>query len=293
MESIRQEVFKFLDDKPEARNKVLYESFPNEKQDTLRRYKSQYFKKVDGLCKTTLSYGQLIQKNHNRILVLINRTGKGKIGSDTSYNKWFYPKIKDSKKTRINHIIPLLKTFKLLPLFILKKTYELTKICVEKDYSVVEILCLLIDELNNGHYDINEISDFSFRPNDELNDFLDSVSWKKDSINTVNSWIRSFYNTYPKKEKKKESDLYKEIKGKLIIIYLDDFYGIYLYSRKKEYIIRDFSKACFINNLSGNKPISITDLIERFNKDLEFRNRHKKYFIDVGYDESPEFLNGK
>ena len=74
-------------------------------------------------------------------------------------------------------------------IYILKKTYDITKLCIESDYSVVEIISIFIDEINEGNYNIDEISDFCFNPDIELNGFLDDNSWKKFCINTINSWI--------------------------------------------------------------------------------------------------------
>ena len=50
---------------------------------------------------------------------------------------------------------------------------------------------------------------------------------------------------------------------------MPEFHGIYLYNRSKKYIVRDFAKACFINNISGNNPVSLTDLIENYPGFLE------------------------
>ena len=136
--------------------------------------------------------------------------------------------------------------------------------------------------------------------------FLDHISWKKNTIINVNEWlgiksklIITNWETKESKSKKEyeiieEKELeqeYLKLKGKILIYFLPEFYGIYYYFKKKEFIINDFGKACFLNNFSDNEPISITELIERFNNDLDFRDRSDKYYIHFDYNESQEFLN--
>ena len=46
MESLRQEVFIFLDNNPKVDNKTLYKKFEGKSENSLRQYKMQYIDEV-------------------------------------------------------------------------------------------------------------------------------------------------------------------------------------------------------------------------------------------------------
>ena len=313
MESIRQKVFFFLDNNKDIKNKDLYEKFQDENEGSLRNYKKQYLEKKAKTDKLKL----LLESESDLVistkLELMKRTGKKLFNEDitdlTRSEKPYYKIANKNKKPSRErfHIFPLLKSFKLLPLYIFKKVYELSKEIKQVDFSISQIYDSLIDVMNAGIYDIDEISTFSYKCEKGLKGFLDHVSWKINTIQKVNKWlgielkpIVTNYKTGEFKliseggfiEEKALEEEYLKLKGKMLISFLPEFYGIYYYFKKREFIVNDFGKACFLNNFGDNTPVSITELVERYNNDLDYRERQDKYYIHFEYNESQEFLNG-
>lgn len=311
-ESLRQQVFDFLDLNPLSQNEVIYKRFPNDNKSSLRQYKAHWFVKLEkmGIILPNLSDPNSLSEISLNVLMentsLKNGFAKTRQNATTGQNL-LYPKIAEKnqiKKKEQNHIIPLIRTFKLLPLYIFKKTHNIIKIIEIKDYSVVDIVSGIIDLMNLGNYKIDEIANFTLHNDGELKGFLSDPSWKRSCIKNINSWIGleretnfNYETGIPiisykySKMKIKQIEFYKQLKGKIIINLLPEFYGIYLHTRNKNYIIGDFAKACFINNLSNDKPVSLSQLVDRYNGDLEFRKHPKKYHIDLGYSETSEFLD--
>lgn len=147
---------------------------------------------------------------------------------------------------------------------------------------------------------MNNISDFTYDIEHKLK-ILNHISWKRSSINNLDSWLspRTEISTYgwnsiKKSDSKKKKDDFQEfcnIRAKILCYFLPEFYGIFYYTRKQVYILRDFSKACLLNNFTKNEPISIVDLVDKYNNDLKFRNRPDKYFIWLDYSEDRDYLN--
>ncbi len=312
MESLRQQVFHFLDDNPNAKNKEIYKKFKDRSESSLRDYKGQYLEIVAKREELRHLFGQQGQLVISTKLDLMKRAGKNIFYEDIP-ESYSLPKQYDkvAKKNKRSgregfHIFPLLKTFKLLPLYIFLKVYDIYHDIKESEFPITEIYNSLIDIMNAGIYDIDEISQFSYNCNEELKEFLDHISWKRNTIIHVNSLLGihnelivtnwrtgerrnvTKYRTIEERQLEKE---YLKIKGKILIEFIPEFYGIYLYFRKKEVIVRDFGKACFLNNFGDNEPVGITELIKRFNDDLEYRKRNGKYHIIFEYNESLEFLD--
>ncbi len=140
----------------------------------------------------------------------------------------------------------------------------------EKGYFIVSIYNELVEQINLGNFNLNDISDFTYEIENKLKIF-DHISWKKTSIINLNSWSSpipetSIYglNHTKKSDSKKREDDFQEfcnIRAKILCYFLPKFYGLYFHLRKQEYILRDFSKACLLNNFTNNDPISINDLI--------------------------------
>lgn len=308
MLSLRQRVFNWLDKNPEAKNKALYFQFKGNSESSLRQYKMQYSEEL-----SSESFNGQMNRNYETFIKsikmdLMNRTGKTLFSEVSELTELDHKKYNNRKKSVKNdvknyHIFPLLKTFKLLPLYIFLKVYEISKEIKDPEVSITDIYHSVIDTINAGIYDISTLSDFSYNCTSALRGFLDHESWKTSTINKVNVWLelekKVIYSNYKTGEIRTELKCngikanrlkceYQKIKGSILTSFLPEFYGIYYYTKSKDLIVKDFSKACFLNNLVNDKPISLTQLIDKYNDDLEFRERPNKYHIYMDYNEPSE-----
>jgi len=213
------------------------------------------------------------------------------------------------RKKRLSkyHIFPLLKTFKLLPLYIMGKSklyaenYDYAKNCVNnansetsETKSFTETICLIIDQINNGEYSLDDITDFTYNSYIRLEQIGFSHNiWAKNCIINSNSWLKLDRIIEMDKMKlittKQKQEEYLKIKGKILIEYLPKFLAIFFYSRNKEDIVKDLAKSCYYNNLSTNTPISLTQILEQYNNELGFLKRPDEHYIHLNYNEK-EFL---
>ncbi|MFX0104345.1 MAG: hypothetical protein ACFE75_02500 [Candidatus Hodarchaeota archaeon] len=291
-ESIRQQVFIFLDDNQKATNKQIYNAFPNEKKDKLRVYKSQYFNELS-------SVGIIGQNVESESFTFGKKLAK--INQIKAYLK--YSELKKQRDSKIYHIFSLLKTFKLLPLYILSQAISLARLSVNEEFGLTDPICYITDCLNKGEYSINDISEFSthcFTSLDAIG--LSHESWLKNSILNINNWLglnityyqgRKYVGDHDIINKKQQEEEYLAIKGKLLIEYLPEILGIFFYKKDKSLIIKDLAKASLQNNMSKNTPISLYEMVERYNRDLDYRNRPDEYRIYLDYEETHEFLKNK
>jgi hypothetical protein len=300
-QSIAQKIYEFMDNNPESKPRHVKEEFPEINPITVEGSIKRWRKELKNKCSnmgivseqtslTDISYSVLMETPNLK-------DGVGK--NDSNAPKVMYPKI--AKKYQIKedsgfHIIPLIKSFKLLPLYIFLKTHEIIKQIRIKDYSVVEIISGIIDLINMGNYKSEDIADFTLNNNRELKGFLGDDSWKRSCIIDVNDWIgltHSYYRgSYEYKYKNlKQIEFYRRIRGDIITKLLPSYYSIFLYKRKKKYINRDLAKAVLIHNQSSDKPVSLSDIVDKYNSELEYRNR-EKYQIDLGYSEKSWFMKG-
>ncbi len=97
--SLRQKVFSFIDENPEAKNKDVYNEFSGESENSLRTYRRDYFKERE----KKISQVQVSKKSD------ISQVGENAI---------FEPK---EPKIDPSHFLSLLKSFNSLPLFIYSK----------------------------------------------------------------------------------------------------------------------------------------------------------------------------
>ena len=170
----------------------------------------------------------------------------------------------------------------------------------EKDYSIANIYNELVEQINSGNFNLNDISDFTYDIEHKL-EVLNHISWKKTSIINLNFWlypipeisIRGLSLTKKSDSKKRENDFQEfcNIRAKILCYFLPKFYEVYYHTRKQEYILRDFSKACLLNNFTKNDPISIVDLVDKYNEIIRLRNKPIEYFIWLDYSEDQNYLN--
>lgn len=276
--SLRQRIFRFIDkykaffydenNSKQQTNKRLYDEFPKENQISIRRYKQHYYTEKANEDALDISLG-------------LNCENEIKVSHSGSKNN-----------DKAFQIFPLLKTFKLLPLYLFKLVYQHAKrLSSKKDFMISNIFCNLMDSINRGHYRFIEISNFMLNIDKNLGIFLTHDSWKRDLINNVTNWIEELFFEVEKKRKGDLSEAYTFIRGKILTYLLPSLYGIYFYDREKKYIVEDFAKSCMVLNYCRTEMISLTDLIDRYNEDLIYREMPDKYIIDLGFNERLEFMN--
>lgn len=132
--SLRQKVFELLDNNPELKNIDIYEQYPKESQNSLRSYRTSYFRKLE----ESISKVKVSEKSTPNDAP---KTVKFSIPEKKSYE----------------HFCSLLNTFNNLPLFIygqiVKKSFDQVDTIEEVTLSFYACFMEIIDDICNGYYD--------------------------------------------------------------------------------------------------------------------------------------------
>lgn len=243
MSSKKEVVYGYLNIHPKASNKELYTQFPDYSEGTIRVYRSEFLQEI----------------NQNITFNI------------TQYKK----ESKKDPELLLKQMESVLFAHDLFPAYIFVKLYNETKFLEERgisDYSLIDMCEKLFLQIIAGKYDINEISDFSWYVNDELEKIYRDVKntcKKPENVDIKRLTIRKKWESLKlisdiqkeierfvyliKREITKDSDKKKtilEIKDFIFARILNSYIFIDLYSiaahlryRDKKYIWRDLIKA--------------------------------------------------